>query len=622
MKNYFNSVSSVVFILVGFLVFSVFNNTFFHHVRLDLTENKLFTLAEGSREIVTALDEPIHLYFFFSEKASADLTSLRTYADRVGSLLEEYALLSNGKIQLSRVDPEPFSEQEDQAAAFGLQAIPVSAGGDELYFGLAGTNALDQVEIIRFFQPDKEEFLEYEVSKLIQGLNTTGKPRVGLLSSLPVRSSVDPNTFQTTPGWVAISQLDSFFEVVEIEPTAETLQEDLDMLILMHPKSLAETLQRDIDQYLMKGGKLLAFVDPMSELDRPAQANPMMPALPQGQSSDLNWLTASWGVSLRPSVVLGDSQNALTVSSASGMPVRHLAILGLGPDALRTDDIITSGLESLNFSTAGILDIDDTKDVVVTPLILSSEYSGPLDTVQFQFLRDPSDLQKSLKITGEAYPLAVRLSGPARSVFSVETNDGDVHTDVELSPNQTDDLNLILVADTDVLSDRLWVQLQNFFGQEIATPWADNGDFLVNAVDNLGGSTALISVRSRGRFTRPFEAVQGLRRQAEAKYLESAEALQLRLTETERKLSELQSSKVQDMSLNLSPEEESALLQFQEEKLLIRKELRDVRHQLDKDIEQLGSTLKFLNIALVPILLTLLLLAINVLRNRAKEVNV
>ncbi|MBT3425208.1 MAG: ABC transporter [Gammaproteobacteria bacterium] len=618
MKNYLNSVSSVVFILVGFLVFSVFNNTFFHQVRLDLTENKLFTLTQGSGEIVAALDEPIHLYFFFSEKASADLTSLRTYADRVASLLEEYALLSNGKIKLSRVNPEPFSEQEDQAAAFGLQAIPVSAGGDELYFGLAGTNALDQVEIIRFFQPDKEEFLEYEVSKLIQGLNTTGKPKVGLISSLPVRSRVDPNTFQTTPGWVSISQLDSFFEVIEIEPTADTLQEGLDMLILLHPKNLSETMQRGIDQYLMNGGKLLAFVDPLSELDRPAQTNPMMPVLPQGQGSDLNWLTAAWGVSLRASAVLGDSQNALTVSSANGTPVRHLAILGLGPDALRTDDVITSGLESLNFSTAGILDIDDAKDVIVTPLILSSEYSGPLDTVQFQFLRDPADLQKSLKITGEAYPLAVRLSGPARSAFSVAPD--DAQTDAKSSSNQTDDLNLILVADTDVLSDRLWVQVQNFFGQEIASPWADNGDFLVNAVDNLGGSTALISVRSRGRFTRPFEAVQDLRRQAEAKYLESAEALQLRLTETERKLSELQSSKVQDMSLNLSPEEESALLQFQEEKLVIRKQLRDVRHQLDKDIEQLGSTLKFVNIALVPILLTLLLLAINVLRGRKEEV--
>jgi ABC-type uncharacterized transport system involved in gliding motility auxiliary subunit len=256
----------------------------------------------------------------------------------------------------------------------------------------------------------------------------------------------------------------------------------------------------------------------------------------------------------------------------------------------------------------------------VTPLILSSEYSGPLDTVQFQFLRDPADLQKSLKITGEAYPLAVRISGPARSAFSaVAPNDGQ--TDVKSFSDQTDNLNLILVADTDVLSDRLWVQVQNFFGQEIASPWADNGDFLVNAVDNLGGSTALISVRSRGRFTRPFEAVQDLRRQAEAKYLESADALQLRLTETERKLSELQSSKVQDMSLNLSPEEESALLQFQEEKLVIRKQLRDVRHQLDKDIEQLGSTLKFVNIALVPILLTLLLLAINILRRRTKEVS-
>jgi ABC-type uncharacterized transport system involved in gliding motility auxiliary subunit len=614
MSKKINSTSGLVLLVFAFLLFTLVNNTLFSNVRLDLTENSLFTLSSGSREIVQSIDEPITLRFFYSDKASQDLTALRAYAVRVRELLQEYELAGNGNIELKIIDPEQFSEAEDQAAGFGLQSVPVSAAGDELYFGLVGTNALDDVAVVPFFQPDKEEFLEYEISKMIQGLIVPKKPSIGLITSLPVDGNVNMTTFQSTPGWVFFQQLEQTFSIEKIEMTASELPIGIDLLFVIHPKDIPESLLFSIDQFIMKGGKMLAFVDPLAELDRPAQANPMMPSPPTSQASDLNRLMAHWGVSLREGMVLGDSQTALTVGGPGGVSVRHLAIVGMGSDNFSHDDVVTADLENINMATAGIIDVDEGSSLRVDPLIRSSEHSMPLDSLQFQFLRNPEDLQKAFSATGEQYLVAARLSGKAGSTFP-EGFDGYTGELVA----ETDELNVILVADTDILSDRLWVQVQNFFGQQIANPWANNGDLVVNALDNLRGSSALISIRSRGRFTRPFDVVQDLSREAEARYLENANNLQARLAETERQLGELEATVGNDNILRLNPEQEAAILRFQEEKVHIRKQLRDVRHQLNEDIETLGSTLKFLNIALVPLLLTLLLLGANFLRmNRSR----
>ena len=614
MKKKYYSGLGLCLLALGFLMFTLLNNVLFGGWRLDLTGNKIYTLSDGSREILESIDEPVNLYFFFSEKSSEDLTSLRVYATRVREMLEEYELAANGKINLSVVDPEPFSEAEDQAAEFGLQGIPVSTAGEELYFGLAATNALDDQEVIPFFQPDKEEFLEYEISKLIQSLSVVEKPVVGVLSSLEVQGNMNMQTYQMTPPWMVVDQLMQLFSVQTINPEG-TIPAEIDILLLIHPKQLSEAMLFSIDQFVMGGGRLLAFIDPLAETDRPVQANPMMPAPPSIQVSTLNRLTEAWGVTMRSDVILGDSQTALAVGGADGTPVRHLAILGMEGDNFSRDDIVTSSLENINLSTAGILDVAEDASVQVEPLISSSTFAMPMEALQFQFLSDPNDLLQGFKPTGESYLVAARLSGSAPSAFpeGLEESEGTVLT-------ETDNLNVILVADTDILSDRMWVQVQEFFGQRIASPWANNGDMVINALDNLSGGASLISIRSRGRFSRPFDVVQDLRREAEASYLEKANDLQARLTETEQKLSDLQSSQSENNLLVLTPEQEEALVQFQQEKVEIRRQLREVRHQLDSDIEVLGSTLKFLNIALIPILMTLLLLVVNYIRvNRRQE---
>ncbi|MGB1537671.1 MAG: Gldg family protein [Pseudomonadales bacterium] len=596
MNSLFKRAGVIVLALVTFSVVILFSNSFLKGARIDLTEHQLFTLTQGSRNIVAGIEEPIHLYLYFSESTTRDLTQLRTYADRVAALLEEYVSLSQGKLILNRIDPEPFSAAEDDADRYGLQSIPVNGAGDTLYFGLVGSNALDDVEVIAFFQPDKEVFLEYDISQLIYRLSQPSKPRIGLLAGLSVRDRVNPQTFSSEPGWRSIAELEQNFEVVEIAADAETIDENLTMLLLIHPKTISSALQDQIRQFLARGGAILAFVDPLSEMDV-TQSSPMMPTLPGGQNSDLNWLTEPWGISIRPGQILGDAQLALSVTGSGGAPVRHLGIIGLGPDQLNSDEVVTSQLESINVSTVGIIDIEEPK-VDVTRLLTSSVFAAGMDAGQFQFLQDPESLQKTFKPGDVALPIAVSLQGP----LPLSDILGDPSASTEARR-----ISLTLVSDTDVLSDRLWVQVQNFFGQSIATAWADNGSFLINAVDFQAGSADLISIRSRGQYTRPFEVVQTLRRDAEARYLESADQLQLELAETEQRLSELESQKVADGLLTLSADQEAALLEFQDRKLTIRKQLREVRHQLDQDIEDLGATLKLLNIAVLPLLITLLL---------------
>ncbi len=605
MNRNFISGLGLFLLALAFVMVILLNNLWFSGIRVDLTENKLFTLAAGTREIVEDIDEPINLYFFFSEKASEDLTTLRAYANRVRELLQEYALLADGKINLQLIDPEPFSDAEDRAAAFGLQGVPANSAGDELYFGLAATNALDDQQVIEFFQPDKEEFLEYEISKLIQNLLVQSKPKVGLLSTLKVQGDIDMNTFQTTPAWVVIDQIDQASELQTIAPDAESLPAGLDLLVLIQPRGLGESLLSSIDQFALSGGRILVFVDPLAEMDQ-SQVNPMMGM--SGAESSIDFpLLAGWGVLLRKDVVLGDAQQALTVSGADGQPVRHLSILGLQAQNFNIEDVTLSSLETINVSTAGILDVLDQRSTQVDVLMASSEYAMPIERLRLKMLGDPSELLPDFKATGLVYPVAVRITGSATSQYPV-TVDGDD------SGLNTGHLNVIVVADTDILTDRLWVQLQDFFGQRIVSPWANNGDFVTNAVDNLTGSSALISIRSRGRFSRPFEVVQDLRREAEASYLNSANDLQSQLAETERQLGELESSRDEQNLLSLSPEQEATLVRFQQEKLRIRKALRNVRHQLDKDIEMLGSTLKFMNIVLMPLVLIFILLVLKYLR--------
>lgn len=597
MKKLMYSSAGLLLIALAFLAFNMVSGLALTNARLDLTEQKLYTISDGTRQILGELDEPINLYFFYSDKSAKDLVVLRNYARRVEEMLKAYAQAADGKIKLHIVDPEPFSEDEDKAAEFGLQAVPAQQGGDAIYFGLAGTNSVDDHQVIPFFPLDQEEFLEYEVSRLVQSLAHPQRPVVGVLSGLPLNGGFDMQTQQPSSPWMVMEEIRQLFQIESLKPDVDQIPDKVSVLLLVHPKNLPEQTQYAIDQFVLRGGKLLAFVDPWSEADH---AMPMPGEMGgEGKSSDLPALFKAWGFEMLPGKVLGDGAYAMSVSMGQGeRPARHPAWLTLPRQALDPSDVATVNLETLTVATAGILRPLEGAKTRFVPLIHSSEYAMPFDAQRFAMLRNPQELMGELNPSGDRYTVAARISGPAQSAFpdGIEGRKDGLKS--------ADNINVIVVADTDMLSDRMWVQVQDFFGQRVPQPWADNSAFAINALDNLSGSEALISVRSRGRFTRPFTVVEDLQRQAEARFREQEQALKQRLSETEEKLASLQN---QDpaKALELTPEQQATLQQFMQEKLRIRKELREVNYQLNADIEKLGRTLKFINIALVPLVLTL-----------------
>lgn len=576
---------------------AVISNLALRGARLDLTANNEYTLSEGSKEILASIDEPINLYFYFSDEASRDLAPIRTYAQRVREMLEEMASRSGGKLKLSVIDPQPFSEDEDEATAAGLQAVPLGNTGDKLFFGLSGSNSLNGKGAIPFFQPDKEIFLEYDVAKLIQSLIQPDKPVIGLISSLPIGGGFDPATQKMSEPWGVMQQLDDLFEVRPLGTDVKDIEDKIKLLMVVHPKGLSDDTVYAIEQFVLGGGRLLLFVDPNANADT-SGADPQNPsaAMFADKSSNLEKLLSAWGVDYKADQVVVDRALGLQVQvSQTEPPVTHPLILGLRAQQMNDKDLVSAKLDLVNIDSAGHFKLKEGASAKLEPLLQSSSESSTVSTERIKFLPDPRELLKDFAPSGENYIIAARLSGKFKSAFEDRAgSEGHIAESKE-------DVQAILFADTDILSNRLWVQVQNFFGQQLMSPFADNGDIVVNAADNLSGSSALISIRGRSSSTRPFEVVEGMRRAAEEKFRATETQLQDQLNETERKLNELQAAKSDQNAMIMTPEQQAEVLRFQSEKLRIRKELRDVRHSLDKDIQGLGARTKFINIALVPL---------------------
>jgi ABC-type uncharacterized transport system involved in gliding motility auxiliary subunit len=578
--------------------------------RLDLTENRLYTTASGTDRILASIKEPINLYFFYSEKTAQQLPQLKTYGTRVREFLEELTARSNGKLHLHVIDPQPFSEEEDRAAELGVRGAPVGVAGGQFYFGLAGTNATDGHAAIEFFDPNKEQFLEYDVVKLIYQLANPKKPVVAWLSTLPMEGGFDPQSGAAREPWVVYGEAKQLFDLRALEPNATRIDPDTNVLVLVHPKNLAPATEFAIDQFALRGGHILLFVDPLAEADRSGAdpSNPMA-GMTADKSSHFDTLLKAWGVDFNPGLVVADRGRALSVTMHQGEePVLHPGILALNKDSFTADDVTTSGLSNVNVATAGALEPAKGSKTHFEPLLQSSNDAELLPVARFRMLMDPASLLDGFKPTGRRYTLGARVNGIVPSAFpagppaGVTLPAGQLDLKVSAKP-----LNLIVFADADMLSDFLWVRSQNFFGQRLTQAFASNGDLVQNSLDNLSGSADLISVRGRASFTRPFERVEKLRRRANERFHAKEQELEQQLQATEEKLTALQAKGGGDKSkgsaaLILTPAEEQEIERFQQQKLRIRKELRAVRAGLDEDIKGLGTTLKIINIILVPVL--------------------
>ena len=599
-----------------FIGLTVLANATLRGARLDLTENRLYTLSAGTEHLVGTLKEPLNLHFYFSQKASASAPPLRAYATRVRELLEELAARSGGKLQLHVIDPQPYSEDEDRATEFGLKAVPVGNGGDSIWFGLAATNSTDGRAVIEFFQPQKEEFLEYDVARVIHQLAEPKRKVVGLLTTLPMTGSFDPSGGGARPPWVVEAELAELFDVKTIATTATALPAGLDALLIVQPKGLNPSLSYAIDQYVVGGGHLYLSVDPDAQFDAGAEAGGYAGG---DKSSTLEPMLAAWGVGFDPHLAFGDLEHALLVGNRSGGdPIRHLGFAGFGPDTLAKRDVITTGLDTLNFGTPGFLIAHAVAGVSFEALVTSGKQSAPIPIERLASGATPGSLRQGFTPTGKTFVVAARLSGLFPSAYPGGAPAGITAASPHLAKG-TRPANVVVVADTDYLSDMLWVRSGGAAGQQFLEPWASNGDFVLNAIDNLTGSADLIGIRGRASYSRPFTRVDGLRARADERLRATEVELERELATTERKLADLQTHRADRSSLVLTPEQGKELERFQDDRTRIRKELRRVRRGLDQEIEHLGTLLKIVNIAAVPALLSIVTLVVLAVRRRRRR---
>ena len=609
-KKSIYSLASLALLLVLFVALSMLSGRLLTGSRFDLTDNRLYTLSEGTRNILQDLQEPVTLYLFFSQEASRDIPQIRSYARRVDELLEEFVNQGGGLLTLQRIDPAPFSEDEDQAAAFGLQAAPVGTTGDSLYLGIAGSNSVDEVQAMPFLQPSKEKFLEYDLAKMISSLGNPEKRAIGLLSALPMGAGFDPATQSMREAWVVHDQLSQLFDVRTIDSSATEIPGDIEVLLLVHPRSLGDELLYQLEQFVLNGGRLVAFLDPFAEMDIGDPSDPMA-RMQAGSASSLGTLLEGWGVGFDPARALGDLQFGV----GNGQ-VRHIGIISVPAEGFNGEDIVSADLEVVNFSSTGWFSPLEGAGTTFEALVQSSENAAPLDSSRFRFLSNPADLMTDFNPTGERYALAARITGPARATMEAPEGLEAGHR----TESDESGINVLLFADTDMLSDRLWVQKQPFLGgQNLVTAFADNGSLAVNAVDNMLGNRDLISIRTRAVSGRPFDRVDEIRVAAEQSYRATEKRLQQELGDTERRLTELQAVKGEGEFTIISEEQQSEIQRFLDRKLEIRRELRQVQHDLQRDIDRLGTRLKLFNIALVPALVMIVALVFGALRRKRQD---
>lgn len=564
-------------------------------VKLDLTQNRHYTLSQPTLDLLAGMKEPITLRLYVSKGIREANPLLASYADRVRDLLKAYVVASNGKITLEQLDPEPFSSEEDRAVGFGLQAIALD-GGTNGYFGLAGTNGTDDVDVIPVLSPERERFLEYDLTRLVYNLAYPDKPVVALIAGLPING--DPlNQFKP---WQVFEQLRQFFTIRYMAGDIEKFEDDIQLLMLVHPTRLSDKTLFAIDQFVLRGGKVLAFLDPHSEA---AAMRSRVPA-PEAQASSLGKLLEAWGVELVAGRFVADRRAARQVQYPQGgrtQIVDYLAWLAYDRSAFNRAEPLVADLNRLTFMTAGAINKREGATIELVPLVSSSPDSQLVDVAKVASFPDPLGLVRGFTPEGERRVLAARLSGTVRSAWPEALPEG-VGEPAERLLESKGPVSIVLVADTDLLEDRAWLASQMLLGQQVTIPLADNADFVANALDYLAGSAALAGLRGREVTLRPFTRVEELRRNAEIAYRAKEQELLERLKSLQDKLASLEVKRGEDGGALVTPEQRAEIDGLRAQLLDTRRELRDVQYELRRDIETLRDRLRLAGIVAVPVL--------------------
>ena len=606
---------SILAIVLAAVIFAGLNVAFDATVttaRLDLTQNGQFTLSEGTRHIISNLREPITLKFYFSKEATADYSSVRDYAERVRELLGVYANLSHGKIVLEEIDPQPYTPAEDEASSAGITGVPTDKG-ETVYFGLVGANRINGREVIPYFSQEREGLLEYDLTSLVYRLANPKKPKIEVISALPLETG--PGGMQAvmqgrSRPFMIYQELAQNYDTQMLPSDFAAIPAGTDLLMIVQPGVLSDAQSYAIDQFVLKGGRALVFVDPNSEL---AGASAGADAAMAPTSSSLPRLFQAWGIAFDPAKEVGDLKLAQRVQlSQDAPPVAYPVWLRIGRDQISDDDPVTANIQVMNLASAGSFRLVKNATTKFTALVNTSNQASLLDVAQARLMPNPDDLTAQVSPTGETYVVAGRISGPANTAFPAGPPAGAGEPQVKAAKN----INVIVMADTDIFDDRMWVRVESMFGKQVAAPFANNDAFVINAAENLMGSGDLISLRTRATNDRPFTLVRELQANAEAQFKQQEDSLKAKLTETQERLKSLQQGQGSNLAIN--PRQQAAIEQFKHQLVQIRGQLRDVQHNLRKDIDALGNFLAFVNIALVPILVALFAIVLAWLRRRRR----
>lgn len=619
---------------VLFIAVNVFSTSALRGARVDLTEGGLFTLSDGTREVLASVREPVTLRLFLSRSLVDAAPGIGTYSVRVRELLERYVALSNGKIALEIIHPEPFSTEEDRAVGFNLQGIPLDQTGATGFFGLAGSNTTDDIDVIPFLSPQRERFLEYDLTRLINNLANPKKPVVALYTTLSIEA--DP-TKQHKP-WHVVETMRQLFDIKSVGFDGK-MPDGTDVLMVVHPIGLDDKTLYAIDQHVMKGGKALILVDPFSEEGSRMNA---MQRMPPDTGSDLAKLFKAWGIAYDKSKIAGDRIGAQRVSAGNdpmGRPIiaDYLAWVTLDKSRIKAEDVITGDLQLINVASAGFVDLAEGSALKLDPLIRTSPQAQAIDSSKVRMRPDPAQILRDFKSGEKPLTIAARVTGKAKSAFpdgppkeekKDEKKEGDqaAAAPAEAKPAEPPpadhlaeskgDINIIVIADTDLMADTFWLNVQDFFGQQLIVPTASNGDLIINAIDNLRGAPGLIALRSRTVSARPFDTVRDIQKEAELKYRAKEQQLAERLKEVETKLKDLQTKEKSTGAAILSEQQREAVENFRREMVTIRGELREVQRDLRKDIDRLDGQVKLLNIGLMPLVVLVFAVLLGLYRYR------
>ena len=560
--------------------------------RLDVTENKLFTLTDSTRKVIADVDDPITLKFYYTDALGARAPAYGLYADRIQALLSHYSSLSNGKIIFQKISPEPFSDEEDRAVAAGLTAIPLGASQEKGYLALVGSNSTDDEEIIPFMTLERATFLEYDLTRMVHKLSKPARKSIGLLTGLDMQGKLGPDG-KPVPSWLIVQQMEEYFNVRTVESKAKKLADNLDMLMIVAPDEMSDELAFAIDQFALSGKPVVVFADPFSELN---QRNPT--GLAKNGKNFLK-LLSGWGADIVPDKVVADPQNSRRIqfnSRTEPVVVNYIVWLSYDDKAFDTGDAVFSKVKRLMIASPGAISLNRDAGTKLQALIETGTRTSLLST-GLMIPPDPIKLLNGFSPDGKKKILAARLTGTAKASMAIGA---------QSKPGQKiqGNINVVVVADADMLFDSFWARVSNSGGQRVIVPVANNQDLLLNILENMSGGAALSGLRGRGIESRPFTLVQNLQRRAELRYRKRERVLKDKLKLAQKKLADIQSNAAKGQVI-ISDEDKTAILNIRQEVVSVRRGLRDVQRSLNKDIERLEFRVQMANTIGVPLLILL-----------------